>query len=178
MRIGEALGLKWDDVDWTAGTLSLRRSLKKAKGRGQYLDDMKTRQSRRTVHLAPVAVTALRHHQDRQGFEKDKAENFYHDQKLIFCSETGGFLHSANIHKYLHKHLKAAGLPRIRVHDLRHTAASLLLSQGVHAKLVQELLGHSTIALTMDTYSHVTPAMHQEVADTMQALFGAGVGSS
>lgn len=173
LRIGEALTLTWDDVDWDVGRLSLCRSLKKIKGAGLVVDEMKTAHSRRTVHLAPWVVDVLQHHEDRHDFEKQKAAELYDDRRLVFCGETGGPLHSSNIHKYLQKHLRAACLPRIRVHDLRHTCATLLLQRGVHPKMVQELLGHSSITLTLDTYSHVIPAMHGAVASHMDALFGA-----
>jgi integrase len=89
----------------------------------------------------------------------------------VFCTEEGKLLDPASIYKSLKRCLKAAGLPSIRVHDLRHTCATLLLGKGVHPKMVQELLGHSSITLTLNTYSHVTPSMHHEVASFMSELF-------
>ena len=88
----------------------------------------------------------------------------------VFPALTGSPIDPGTVNTALHTALHIAGLPRLRVHDLRHTAATLLLEQGIHPKLVQDLLGHSSIALTLDTYSHVTPRLHQEATDTMQGL--------
>jgi integrase len=91
---------------------------------------------------------------------------------LVFATQIGRPLDGGQVNHRFHSALAAAGLPDIRVHDLRHTAATLLLTRGVHPKVVQEMLGHSTITLTLDTYSHVAPALHREVAAHMEALFG------
>ncbi len=100
-----------------------------------------------------------------------EAGSFWEDKGLVFSNAFGGPLDPARVNEAFHRALSKAGLPRIRVHDLRHTAATLLLERGVHPKAVQEFLGHSTITLTLDTYSHVMPSLHAEVASHMEALF-------
>src|SRR5262249_50312158 len=95
----------------------------------------------------------------------------WRDNGLIFPDAHGRPIDPARISNALHRALERAGLPRVRVHDLRHTAATLLLARGVHPKVVQEMLGHSTISLTLDTYSHSTPTLHAEAASHMDGLF-------
>src|SRR5205807_408114 len=133
----------------------------------------KTARSRRTVYLPPGTVAALRFHADRQKIERKAARNLWQNRNLVFCTEVGSPIDPGTINHALDRRLKAAGLPRLRVHDLRHTAATYLLSLGVHPKLVQDMLGHSSIALTLNTYSHVVPALHREVATHMDRLFSA-----
>jgi integrase len=132
----------------------------------------KTPRSRRTVYLAPGALTALTEHRRRQVEDQLVAGPEWNDAGLVFSSPVGRPIDGTWTNKWFHRALDQAALPRIRIHDLRHTAATHLLRRGVHPKVVQELLGHSTISLTLDTYSHVAPALHAEVADHLQALFG------
>ena len=94
----------------------------------------------------------------------------WHDFDLVFPSLTGGPVDPSRVNQAFHTALHKAGLPRLRPHDLRHTAATLLLEAGIHPKVVQEMLGHSSVTLTLDTYSHVTPRLHQEAASAMQAI--------
>jgi integrase len=169
MRSGEAAALTWDDIGTT--TIAVRRSVQRERGRGLFIPAAKTEGSRRHIELAPEAREALQHHHDRQLLERRKAQDLWTDQDLVFCTEEGKLLDPARIYKSFKAALKAAGLPSIRVHDLRHTCATLLLGKGVHPKMVQELLGHSSITLTLNTYSHVTPNMHHEVASFMSELF-------
>lgn len=173
LRLGEATGLRWDDVDLATGRLTVTRALQRQKGVGLVFVEPKSARSRRTIHLAPLARQTLQEHRKRQIQERLQAGPLWQDHRLVFCTPTGGPLDPAWVNEALHRALATAGLPRIRVHDLRHTAASLLLAAGTNPKLVQELLGHSTIVLTLDTYSHVTPALHQEVAERMERLLGA-----
>jgi len=173
LRLGEALGLCWDDIDQTAGRLVVRRSLQRQREAGLVFVEPKSAKSRRTVHLAESTVAVLREQRRQQLGERLSAGPAWQDQGLVFCREDGRPLEPSSVTEHLHRALKAADLPQVRVHDLRHTAATLLLARGVHPKVVQELLGHSTISLTLDIYSHVTPALHAEVAAHMDALFGA-----
>lgn len=138
---------------------------------GLVIVEPKTERSRRTIHLAAGTVEVLKEHRRRQIEERLAAGPLWEDQGLVFCNLTGKPLDPGTMSAVLHRALQKAELPAIRVHDLRHTAATLLLTQGVHPKVVQELLGHSTITLTLDTYSHVAPALHVEVATRMNALF-------
>lgn len=172
LRLGEALGLKWEDIDLKMGKLSVRRALQRETGVGFVLVEPKTARSRRTVYLAPGTVDVLKEHRDRQAKERKVAENLWQEQfELVFKTEVGKPMQDGQVSWRFHRALKQAGLPRIRIHDLRHTAATQLLERGVHPKVVQEMLGHSTITLTLDTYSHVIPGLHAQAATEMQKLF-------
>jgi integrase len=175
LRIGEALGLRWDDVDLERGRLEVRRALQRQTGRGLVFVEPKSARSRRGVHLAPAVVTRLREHHARQAEERRFAGENWTDQGLVFTTLRGGPVEHSTVTYAFGRALSNAGLERIRIHDLRHTAATLLLKRQVHPKVVQELLGHSSISLTLDTYSHVVPSLHAEVAGHMQALFDAPV---
>ena len=164
LRQGELLGLKWADVDLEAGSLQVRRTL----SRGDFTAP-KTARSRRNVKLTPGAMEALKRHSARQADEMTRVGDRYQDQGLIFASEVGTPLNRHNLVTRSFKPLlKHAGLPAIRFHDLRHTCATLLFSKGVHPKFVQELLGHATIAITLDTYSHVLPGMGNQTVTAME----------
>lgn len=169
LRLGEALGLTWEDVDFDNGRLVVRRALRRQRGAGLVLAEPKTAKSRRTVHLASAATEALREHR-RQQAQLELASERWLESGLIFTSLNGGPMESGVANDVLNRALIKLGLPRIRIHDLRHTAATLLLESGAHPKVVQELLGHSTITLTLDTYSHVTPALHHDAATRMDRL--------
>jgi integrase len=168
LRQGEALGLHWADVDLEAGTLRVRTSLQQVNGEWQFVEP-KTSRSRRTIALPEVAVVALRAHKDRQEFERRSVGTAWQDAGSVFTTPTGEPLRGTNVTKGFQKLLKEAGLPRQRFHDLRHGCASLLLAQGVHPRVVMETLGHSTISLTMNTYSHVMPELQREAAAKMDA---------
>jgi integrase len=167
LRQGELLGLKWDDVDMEAGTLQVRRTLITAKG-GPVISPPKTKGSRRTVKLSQRALEALRSHLARQLDEIDTVGSLWRENGLIFASEVGEPLDRRALTTHRFKPLLGrAGLPQIRFHDLRHTCATLLLSKNVNPKVVSEMLGHSTIAITLDTYSHVLPTMQESAARAM-----------
>lgn len=166
LRQGELLGLHWADTDLEADRLSVRHQMCELRGK-LWLDEPKTANARRQIDLPEVAVKALREHR-----RKMLAEGHYRSDGLVFCDSQGGPIRkSALRRRSFEPLLKKAGLPRIRFHDLRHTAASLALSQGIHPKIVQEMLGHSQISITLDTYSHVLPSMQREAAAKMDALF-------
>ena len=173
MRQGELLGLKWADVDLSAGTLAVRRSLQRQRGKGLVFEEPKTARSRRSIRLSQRAITALRAHRDRQAFERSAAGAAWAGHDLVFCDAWGEPLDPSYQTATFKRAVAAAGLPAIRFHDMRHTAATLLLSRGVHVKLVSEMLGHATIVLTLDTYSHVIPAMHGDAAAAMDAILTA-----
>jgi integrase len=170
MRRGELLGLKWSDVDLENASVSIRRTLTRIdNGKRVVLGDVKTKKSRRTIRLTPQAVEALREHLRRQMEDIERLGDLYKDQGIVFTTNTGGPINPSNLRqRSLTPLLKRAGLPHIRFHDLRHTCATLLLSKNVHPKFVQELLGHATIAITLDTYSHVLPGMGDQTAHAMQ----------
>ena len=133
------------------------------------LGEPKTKKSRRSIRLTPQAVEALRKHLRRQLRDIEILGDHYQDQGLVFTTGTGAPINPSNLRqRSFAPLLKRVGLPHMRFHDLRHTCATLLLSRGVHPKFVQELLGHATIAITLDTYSHVMPSMGDATAKAME----------
>ena len=155
MRQGELLALRWQDVDVKNRTVSVRRTLTRSGGRVE-IGEPKTKKSRRSIRLTSRAVEALEEHLKRQLQEIGILGDRYEDQGLLFTTGTGSPINPSNLRqRSFAQLLKKAGLPHIRFHDLRHTCATLLLSKGTHPKFVQELLGHATVAITLDTYSHV-----------------------
>ncbi|MDP9354013.1 MAG: site-specific integrase [Chloroflexota bacterium] len=173
LRQGEALGLRWSDVDLDAGTLVVRVALQRVGGKPQLVEP-KTSRSRRTIPMPPTIVAALRAHKVRQLEERLLAGRRWDDSwGLVFASTIGTPLDARNVIRQFHRMLQVARLAPMRFHDLRHTCASLLLAQGVGPRTIMEVLGHSQISLTMDTYSHVMPEMRREAADLMERLLTA-----
>jgi integrase len=170
MRQGELLGLGWEDVDLEAGVVRVRRTLTLAKG-GPRLTEPKTRGSRRSIRLTASAVETLERHRERQEAEVAARGGEWIEWGLVFCTRRGTPIRRDNLHDRCWKPLlRRAGLPDIRFHDLRHTCATLLLTKGVHPKIVSEMLGHSSIAITLDTYSHVMPGMQEAAARAMEDI--------
>ena len=130
----------------------------------------KTAKSRRVIELGQLAVSALRAHRDRQTSLQKQVGSHWQDLDLVFAGPKGGPTDPSWSRQVFYKALGDAKLPRVRFHDLRHTAATLALMQGVHPKVVSEMLGHGTIGLTLDTYSHLLPTMHQQAAAAMDAI--------
>jgi integrase len=169
LREGEILGLNWSDVDLDAGTLQVRRTLSEALA-GHLFEPPKNGKGR-SVKLTARAVEALRNHLTRQIEEIERLGDRYRDQGLVFPSQVGTPMNAKNLTARSFKPLlKRAKLPNIRFHDLRHTFATLMLQNGEHPKVVQEMLGHATIAITMDTYSHVLPNMQRDAVDRLGVL--------
>ncbi len=164
LRQGELLGLQWPDVDFDAGTLTVRRSLEELSGKLR-LKETKTGRGRR-IDLPQFVAAALSRHRAAMLAEG-------HIAAPVFCDTQGGFLRKGNLSRRSFVPLVAkSGLPPIRFHDLRHTCATLLLSEGVNPKIVAEILGHSKVQVTLDTYSHVLPTMQRDAAARMQGLLG------
>ncbi len=174
MRRGELLGLKWQDISFDRGALQVRRALTRMPtGQGYKETEPKTRKSRRSIVLTAFAIEALKKHQVRQQEMKLAAGDAWEEHDYVFCTSTGKHLSPGNdVLVQLKKLLVKAGLPDIRFHDLRHSTATLLLSKGVHPKVVQEILGHSEISMTLDTYSHVLPTMQKDAMDGLNDFFG------
>jgi integrase len=170
LREGELLGLRWADVDLYAGTLAVRRTLSETKT--GYIFEAPKNSKGRNVGLTSSAKDALRCHRAAQNQERLQAGSLWHDQDLVFPSYKGTAMNAKNLtSRYFKPLLAKIGLPHsVRLHDLRHTCATLLLSRGVHPKFVQELLGHATISITLDTYSHVLPSMGDQTAAAMEAV--------
>ena len=155
-------------MDLEAGKLQVRRTLATAKS-GPALTAPKTTKSRRSVSLTRSSVDALKSHLKRQLEEINRADSQWQENGLIFASEEGQPLKRRNITNCKFRALrKRAGLDAIRFHDLRHTCATLLLASNVNPKIVSEMLGHASIAITLDTYSHVLPNMQNEAAKAME----------
>jgi integrase len=170
LREGELLGLKWDDVDLENGMLRVRRTLSEPKT--GYIFELPKNGKGRSIKLTQAATEALRSHLGRQLEEIDGNGDDYQDQGLVFPSRRGTPMNAKNLTARSFKPiLRRSGLPNIRLHDLRHTCATLMLCEGVHIKLVQELLGHATISITLDTYSHLLPGMGDETAWAMDRIF-------
>ncbi len=176
LRRGEALGLQWGDISLDAGTITVRRQLQRIGGELR-LTEPKSRESRRTVFLPPVVVEALRQHRVRQLEERLASGGEWQDSGFVFTTFKGTPVDERNLLRFFDAAVQRAGLPPMRFHDLRHSAASLLLAQGVSAKMVQEMLGHSNITLTLGTYSHIIPQLARDTANRMNAvLTGAATG--
>ena len=153
-------------MDLEAGTLQVRRTLSLTKI-GHVFKPPKNGKGR-SVELTQGALDALRGHLARQLEEIEALRDGYQDQGLMFPGERGQPMRPYTLTGKLERILKRIGLPKIRFHDLRHTCATLLLSKGVHPKFVQELLGHATISITLDRYSHVIPAMGDQTRKAME----------
>lgn len=168
LRLGELFGLQWKDVDLDGGAITVRYTLSEVNGK-LTLAEPKTAKGRRRVELPGIAVDALLSHRKAMLAEGSLGGGY------VFCNQSGGPLRRSHFHSQQFKPLlKSAGLPSIRFHDLRHTAATLLLGEGVHPKVVQERLGHSQISVTLDTYSHVLPTMQRDAANRLETMFRAG----
>ena len=168
LRLGEALGLHWDDVDLDAGTLRVRHSLQRLQGELRLVEP-KSAKSRRTVSLPASCVDALRGHRHQQNKERLAADNWV-EHGLVFTTTVGTPIDPRNLDRHFERLCHRAGIGKRRFHDLRHTCASLLLAQNVHPRVVMETLGHSQISLTMDTYSHVLPAVQRDAAERIDEV--------
>ncbi len=173
MRQGELLGLRWSDVDLHRNRIEVRRALQRQKGRGLVFVEPKTSRSRRRIAIGGLATKALKAQRDRQAFLRERLGDEWIDYDLVFCTDKGTPLDPGWVRESFAADLKRAGLGHVRFHDLRHTAATISLRAGVHPKVVSEMLGHSTISLTLDTYSHLLPVMHEEAAAAMDRALGA-----
>ena len=173
LRLGEALGLRWSDVDFDKGLLQVRRTLQRIKG-GVAFSEPKTARSYRTLVLPDVAISTLTAHRVRQLEQRLAAGQRWGGHDLVFTNGDGNPLDRANVRKQFHRLLQTAGLPQIRIHDLRHTAATLLMLQGVNPRTVMELLGHSDVTMTLNTYSHVLASLKQDAARRMDDVLAPG----
>jgi len=169
LRQGELLGLKWADVDLKASKLQVRRTLSLTKD-GPIFEQPKNWKGR-SIELTRAASQTLEVHLERQLKEIEGLGDSYQDQGLIFPGERGQPMRPWTLTGKFERILKRAGLPHIRFHDLRHTCATLMLCEGVHIKIVQELLGHADITITLNTYSHVLPSMGGEASRAMNCIF-------
>lgn len=173
MRRGEALGLRWADLDLTDGRAAIRQTVI-AIHHQVLFGTPKTAKGRRTVTLDAVTVAALREHRKRQNEERLQIGSGWTDLDLVFCRVDGTPLHPERFSRSFSDRVRQLGLPKIRLHDLRHGWASMALAAGVHPKVVQERLGHANISITLDTYSHVTGSLHSDAAEKVAGLVFGG----
>ena len=169
MRRGEVLGLRWEDVDLEAQSLYIRQT-RVMTGYEPLLSTPKTRRGKRLVALDPATTVALKENRRRQRLERLAAGCPWLKTGYVFTREDGEPYHPERVSKLFLQGAKKVGLPRIRLHDLRHTYATLALGAGVHPKIVSERLGHANIGITLDCYSHCLPALSEEAACRVAAL--------
>ena len=171
LRQGEALGLRWQDIDLDMGYIRVNKQLQRIDGQF-HLVEPKTPRSRRALALPSSIAASLLLHRQRQVAERDVAPDRWETSDLVFTTERGRPLDGTVVSHDFHRKLDKAGLAQRRFHDLRHSCATLLLVQGVSPRVVMDVLGHSQIALTMNTYSHVLPELRRQAADRMEDLIG------
>ena len=172
MRRGEALGLRWRDINWQRGTAHIVQTVvadQMRRGASLIQERTKTKAGARTVHLTAEAIAAIEAQRFAWKRAKD-ASTAWQDTDLIVCTADGGPVNPSNIDRSLDAIARLAGVKRIKVHELRHTCASLLLLAGIPAKVVSEKLGHSSIAMTLDVYSHLAPSMQEDAAEAMSRI--------
>jgi integrase len=178
LRPEEYLGLQWKDVDFSGGTVTVQRALVwKRKGGGWSLEEPKTSKSRRSIPISQTIVSELTAHRKVQLERRLKLGEAYQNHNFVFATGTGSPILTSNLtRRHFKPILEKAGLPSsIRLYDLRHTCATLLLLAKTSPKVVAERLGHSTVVLTLDTYSHVLPSMQQDASEELEKmLFATG----
>lgn len=171
MRPEEYLALKWSDVDFKKGTVTVQRALIFPKGGGWYFEELKTKTSERTLPIPKSLVMKLEQHKIKQAEQLLKLGGLYENNDLCFASDEGQPIRYGNLTKRnFHKILERARLKGFRLYDLRHSCATLLLAAGEHPKVVSERLGHSDITLTLNTYTHVLPDMQQSATEKLEKL--------
>lgn len=182
LRKGEAIGLRWQDIDFETGILRVTQTIQRIAGiKGLIVGLPKSDKSRRVVKLPAVALRVLQRHRAIQEQERELAGDLWQEQGLVFTNSLGKPVDPRNLHDAFKELLKPTEeeieaktepLPEIRFHDLRHSAATLLLVQGIPARVVMDILGHSQISLTLNTYSHVLPHMQDDAAEAMNSALG------
>lgn len=170
MRQGELLGLRWSDIELQSRQVHIQRQVQPASGGGYIFTGPKSAAGRRAIILGEGMMKVLRSHISILQAERQQAGDSWQDNDLVFPSSLGTPWGRRNVLKYYKRFLKQAGLPDIRFHDLRHTAATLMLQQNINPKVVQEVLGHADITLTLNTYSHVSASMQKEAAAKVDEL--------
>jgi integrase len=170
MRRSEVLGLRWEDFDPNACRVATRQVVVLVDHQPVIKATNKTDASTRLIALDAVTLEALREHRKQQLEERLAWGPAWIDSGLMFTCENGAPINPERLTRWFEARVRASGLPLIRLHDLRHTHATLALQAGVHAKVVQERLGHSSISMTLDTYSHAIPAMQEDAAERVANL--------
>ena len=164
MRPGELVALRSRDLDLESGRARIRQSLQRVKGQGLVFAPTKTHRSTRTIALDATVIEQLTRHRDKQEAHRRELSPCYDDHDLVFAQADGRPIEPSVLLARFQRALHRAGLPSLRTKNLRHVHASIMLSVGVHPRVVQEQLGHASITLTLDAYSHVTPGIQSEAA--------------
>lgn len=172
MRVQEYLGLQWKDISFERGTAVVQRAvIRHRAGGGWHFSQPKTSKSRRTIPLPHTIFSDLKRYKIQQSESRLQLGSGWQNNDLVFPSEIGTPLNPPNITRHFKRILRKANLrTSTRLYDLRHTTATLLLQAGVNPKVVSERLGHSTITLTLDIYSHVLPNMQREATDQLEQM--------
>jgi integrase len=170
MRRGEILGLAWENVDFTNARLAVVQSLSVVNYQDVRLVQPKTVKGRRSIALDPTTVAALQAHRVRQLEERLQWGEAWHDSDLVFTRENGTAIHPQRMTSWFEQLARDAALPKIRLHDLRHSYATAALAAGVPAKVMSERLGHASVMITLDTYSHILPSMQEDAANLVATL--------
>lgn len=171
LRRGELCALRWSDVDLDKGVAAVSRSLQRTRTDGLVFEEPKSVKSRRSVSLAPAVISALKAHRARQAETRLAAGSLWQDNGLLFPTGIGTPMDPRNLGLDYDRMIEKSKLPRIRLHDLRHTFATIGLGRGVHPKVMSDMLGHSKVSLTLDVYSHALPTFQTEASDKIaQAL--------
>ena len=165
MRQSELFGLHWRDIDLEAGVVSVKTAVRRSRSAGFQMAIPKTDSSRRVIPIDPTVVGILKAHKERQDIERETLGDAWRDNDLVFPDTLGGALRTSNLERQRFGPMMAkAGVPRIRFHDMRHTAATLLISQGVPISVVSQMLGHTSAAFTQAVYVHTLPGMGRDAA--------------
>jgi integrase len=172
LREGEVLGLRWEDIDLNDQRLHVRVAVQLVHGKPTLVQP-KTARSQRTLPLPATLVTVLKEHHVRQLEQRLLAGSRWQETGLVFTSNLGTPIYPRNLLRSFYKLVERAGLPRMRFHDLRHSCATFLATQGVPARVAMEILGHSDIRLTLGVYTHVLDESKRDAAAVMDKLFGA-----
>lgn len=169
MRQSELLALKWSDLDWQKRILHIQRQLTVNNRKDGYYVPLKTKASNRTIDIGQKTVESLREHYERQYKERLNSKS-WQENDLIFPATSGKPMYQNFLYNRFKELIKVAGLPEIRFHDLRHTAASLMINNGIPIIVVSRRLGHSRVSITVDTYSHLLPEIQSEAAEVIDNL--------
>jgi integrase len=172
MREGELLALHWQDMNFEDCSLQVKRAVSYLKGYGYVESEPKTAKGRRMIKLPVFVVDILIRHKAQQEEQRREVGSIWIDKDLVFTNAQGYYFSSSTLRKVFRRFLVSIGLPHMRFHDLRHSAATILLAMKVHPKVVQEILGHSQIAMTLDVYSHALPSMQEDVTKQWDSEFG------
>ncbi len=172
MREDELLALHWQDINLEDRSLQVKRAVSYLKGYGYVESEPKTAKGPRMIKLPVFVVDILTRHKAQQEEQRHEVGSAWIDKDLVFTNAQGFFYSSSTLRKVFRRFLISIGLPHMRFHDLRHSGATILLIMGVHPKIVQEILGHSQITMTLDVYSHALPSMQEDVTKQWDIEFG------